>query len=138
MMDPLAYRLRDLQAFLPPGGFNAVLPLFRQHSIYLTITRARKTRRGDYRPPAPGSGDHRISVNANLNPYAFLLTLLHEIAHLQVYEIHQRRVRPHGPEWKKAFGSLLSGFADKGLFPPPLEAVVRKSAVSPASTRPTM
>lgn len=132
-MDSLAQRLRDLNAFLPLGSFDALLPLFRQHSIHLTITRARKTRRGDYRAPAPGKHDHRISVNGNLHPYAFLLTLLHEIAHLQVYESHNRSVRPHGPEWKKAFGVLLFAFADKGIFPQPLEAAVRKAAASPAS-----
>ena len=132
-MDALAQRLQDLEAFLPPRSFEAVLPFFRKYAIRLTITRERKTRLGDYRAPATGEKSHHISVNGNLNPYAFLVTLLHEIAHLQVYEKHRHRVKSHGPEWKGAFGTLLVQFADLGLFPAALEAVVRKSALSPAS-----
>lgn len=132
-MDALAQRLKDLDAFLPPRSFEAVLPFFRKYAISLTITRERKTRLGDYRAPATGEKAHRISVNGNLNPYAFLVTLLHEIAHLLVYEKHRRWVKSHGPEWKRTFGDLLLQFADLGLFPEKLEAVVRQSAISPAS-----
>lgn len=133
MTDAVARRFRDLESFLPPRCFEAVLPFFRKYPIALTITRERKTRLGDYCPPKKGGKAHQISVNGNLNPYAFLVTLLHEIAHLQVYEQHRQRVKPHGPEWKAAFGLLLTAFANAGLFPKNLEPVVRKSAASPAS-----
>ncbi len=133
MMDALAQRLKDLEAFLPPRSFEAVLPFFRKYAIGLTITRERRTRLGDYRAPAAGEKNHRISVNGNLNPYAFLITLLHEIAHLLVYEKYQHRVKSHGAEWKSTFGALLIQFADRGIFPENLEAVVRNSALSPAS-----
>ncbi len=132
-MDTLAHRLRDLEAFLPPRSFEALLPFFREYPVCLTITRERKTRLGDYRAPAKGAQQHRISVNGNLNPYSFLITLLHELAHLQIFEQHRRRVAPHGPEWKRAFGVLLFQFADKGIFPALLEKVVRQSALAPAS-----
>ncbi len=131
--DAIAHRFRDLAGFLPPRCWEAVLPFFRKYPINLTITRERKTRLGDYCPPFKSEKAHRITVNGNLNPYAFLVTLLHEIAHLEVYEQHRRSVKPHGPEWKKTFGTLLFSFADAGLFPKDLESVVRRSAVSPAS-----
>lgn len=132
-MDALAQRFQGLSDFLPPRAFEAVLPYFRQYPIALTITRERKTRLGDYRSPAKGEKEHLISVNGNLNPYAFLVTLIHEIAHLLVYEKHRRAVKSHGPEWKLLFGVLLVHFADAGLFPKALEKVIRTSAQNPAS-----
>ncbi len=132
-MDALAQRFHGLADFLPPRAFEAVLPYFRQYPISLTLTRERKTRLGDYRSPAKGEKEHRITVNGNLNPYAFFVTLIHEIAHLLVYENHRNKVKSHGSEWKRTFGALLLHFADAGLFPKALEKVVRASAQNPAS-----
>ncbi|HAD34265.1 MAG TPA: hypothetical protein DCF44_07170 [Chitinophagaceae bacterium] len=44
-----------------------------------------------------------MSVNGNLNSYHFLITLLHEIAHMLVWEQFRNRVKPHGLEWKHVF-----------------------------------
>ena len=66
---------------------------------------------GDYRPPV-NSGPHRITVNNDLNPYALLLTLVHEIAHLKVWIDHGRKVKPHGEEWKRQFGQLIHELVD--------------------------
>ncbi|RYE12749.1 MAG: hypothetical protein EOP51_30980, partial [Sphingobacteriales bacterium] len=73
--------LKFLQNFLPKDTFEMVMPYFRQHNIYLTLTRERKSVLGDYRNPTRDYPYHQVSVNINLNPYSFLITLLHELAH---------------------------------------------------------
>jgi len=73
------------------------------------------TRHGDYRKLADGT--HRITVNASSNPYRFLLTLIHEIAHLVAFESHGRSIRPHGPEWKHTFTFLMAPFIRPQIWP---------------------
>ncbi|HZH96128.1 MAG TPA: hypothetical protein VEY06_09600, partial [Flavisolibacter sp.] len=74
-----------LQQYLPPDTYEAVLHYIRHYRVHLTVARERKSILGDYRH-RHGTRTHRISVNGNLNPYAFLVTLLHELAHLLTFE----------------------------------------------------
>ena len=80
---PLEY----LQRFIPAASVPQTLQLLHQYKVHLTITRNRKSVLGDYRH-ADGQQAHRISVNGDLNKYAFLITLLHELAHLVTFENH--------------------------------------------------
>ncbi|HRG83972.1 MAG TPA: hypothetical protein PLO99_15735, partial [Chitinophagaceae bacterium] len=67
-----------LQHYLPPGTGEQVMTYLHQYKVHLTITRGRKTILGDYRHRTNYDA-HRISVNGNLNPFSFLITLLHEL-----------------------------------------------------------
>jgi hypothetical protein len=117
-----------LEKYLPKDTFHLVDPHLRANKVALTITRPRSTKYGDYRPPRPGQAcPHRISVNANLNPYAFLLTLVHEIAHLYTHKAYERRAKPHGPEWKSYFRQLLQPFLNERVFPANVEEALLKS-----------
>ena len=71
--------VNHLEQFLPSGTGEAVLHYLHEYKVHLTIARERKSILGDYRHRTHQQ-NHRISVNGNLNPYAFLVTLLHEIA----------------------------------------------------------
>ena len=108
--------LSELNNYLPEGTFDAVVAFLQHYKVQLTITRARRSILGDYRNAHGGHG-HRISVNGNLNPYAFLITLLHELAHLVTYEKYRHRVQPHGREWKDNYAQILSSFLAKNVFP---------------------
>src|SRR6478735_209674 len=99
--------LTALARFLPPGTFEVVAPFFHEHTIHLTLTRHRRSLHGDYRAPSRDHPYHRISVNATLNPYSFLITLLHEIAHLTTTVAHGLKASPHGREWKSEFRKIL-------------------------------
>lgn len=92
--------LHQLKTYLPEGSFEDVSHYLLNYKVHLTITRERKSVLGDYRN-ALAEKNHRISVNGNLNKYAFLITLLHELAHLFTYERFGHRVQAHGAEWKK-------------------------------------
>lgn len=95
---------------LPEAATGYVGGLLAGRPITVRVSRPRRTKLGDHRPPRGGDRSHRITVNDGLNPFAFLTTLLHEIAHADVWEqTHSRwrRPRPHGREWKRAFAALL-------------------------------
>jgi len=111
--------LQQLKSYLPEGCFDEVAHYLLHYKVHLTITRERKTVLGDYRNSF-AEKNHRISVNGNLNKYAFLITLLHELAHLFTYERHGHRVQAHGQEWKNEYSKILAQFLLKKIFPPPV------------------
>jgi SprT protein len=110
-----------LRHFLPAGSFSLVAPYFKEYTIHLTLTRERKSVLGDYRQPTKEHPIHRITVNINLNPYSFLITLLHELAHLLVYVHFKNNAAPHGKEWKTQFRHILIPFIGKNFFPSDVE-----------------
>lgn len=104
-----------LQKYLPERAVTACLALIKQNKVHLKIVNERVTRHGDYRRMP--SGAHQITVNANLNKYRFLITLVHEIAHLVAFEKFGRRIKPHGTEWKKTFQHMMLPFIRPEIFP---------------------
>jgi SprT protein len=115
-----------LAAYLPDGSVEPVLHYIFLHKVQLTITRKRASILGDYRHAHAEKG-HRISVNGDLNKFAFLITLLHEIAHLTTFEKYGRRVQPHGKEWKNDFATILSQFIQSKIFPKDIEITLLQS-----------
>lgn len=97
------------------------------------ITRSRRTKLGDYTAPYLGA-PHKISVNHDLNPFAFLLTTIHEFAHLQTWQQHKHRVKPHGPEWKGYYKQLMSPFLRLGIFPADIRQAIVQYMENPAAS----
>jgi hypothetical protein len=122
-----------LQQYLPPGTFEPVLHYLQFYKVHLTVARERKSILGDYRH-RHGSHTHRISVNGNLNQYAFLITLLHELAHLLTFEEWGNKVSAHGKEWKGVFGGLLAQFIEHDVFPDDIKKVLLQSLHNPAAS----
>lgn len=125
--------LEALKQFLPEGTFDMVSAYLHTHRIHLTVKRERSSVLGDYRNAVHGK-NHRISVNGNLNPYAFLYTLIHEIAHLLVFDHYGHRVASHGREWKAQFSLLLKEFLGEDVFPPDIRSAIAKSLDNPAAS----
>lgn len=97
------------------------------------ISRSRKTKLGDY--TAPFRGDtHKISVNHDLNPYAFLITTIHEFAHLKTWQQHKSRVKPHGKEWKKHYKELMAPILQLGIFPSDILQALVQYMENPAAS----
>lgn len=115
---------RILLKYLPEPLVEPVLKIIKEKGIRLRISKERQTKLGDYRPPGK-IPYHRISVNHNLNPYAFFLTFIHEVAHLVTYEKHGHLRQPHGEEWKGNFRKLMMPFFDCGIFPADLEKALK-------------
>jgi len=125
--------MHALAAFLPDGSFEKVVYYLHQYKVHLTVTRERKSVLGDYRNAVHGK-NHRITVNSNLNKFSFLITLLHELAHLLTYEQYGHRVAAHGKQWKHIYGNLLSAFVHKNIFPPDIEDELKRSLANPAAS----
>ena len=118
---------------MPDGALEPVLHLINHYKVHLTVTKARKSVLGDYRHAFLGA-NHKISVNGNLNQYEFLITLLHELAHLLCFEQYKNRVESHGKEWKTIYGNLLSQFIQLGIFPDDIRESLQKTLINPAAT----
>ena len=125
--------LHELKQYIPEKSFEDVLYYIQHYKVQLTITKQRQSILGDYRHAHKGEG-HRISVNGNLNSYSFLITLLHELAHLFTYERFSHRVPAHGKEWKDEFGKILYKFLSNSIFPPDIEAALLKTLKNPAAS----
>ena len=104
-----------LQKYLPERAVAPCFGLIKTHGVNLKIVNHRVTRHGDYRRLP--NGLHQITVNASLNKYRFLITLVHEIAHLVAFEKFGRRIKPHGLEWKRTFQHLMIPFIRPEIFP---------------------
>lgn len=104
-----------LLKYLPEHAVEPCFELIKANAVHLKIVNERQTRHGDYRKAI--SGKHEITVNANLNKYRFLITLVHEISHLVAFERFGRNIKPHGNEWKMTFQRLMIPFIRPEIFP---------------------
>lgn len=104
-----------LSKYIPQAAVEPVFGLIKRYNVHLKIVNERVTRHGDYKKLP--NGGHRITVNANLNPYRFLITLVHEIAHLVAFEEYGRRIKPHGKEWKHIFQQMMLPYIRPEIFP---------------------
>lgn len=124
-----------VQPLLPAGCDAYVAELLGRQPLELRLSRPRRTKLGDHRPPSRSFARHRITINDDLNPFAFLTTLLHEIAHAATWERHRgrRRIRPHGAEWKAEFGGILRPIVDDGLLPSRVGEALARYLENPAA-----
>ncbi len=124
-----------LVKYIPQNALNQVVDLISANNVQLNITRNRKTKLGDYRPPQNGYLFHRISINYNLNEFEFLVTLIHEFAHLFVWNKHKNKVEPHGKEFKTTYYSLLNQFVEQNVFPEEIKTAIQKLEISPENAK---
>ena len=106
---------KTLEKYIPQASVASVFQLITTHNVYLKIVNERLTRHGDYRKMP--NGQHQITVNSNLNTYRFLITLIHEIAHLITFKKYGSMVKPHGNEWKHTFQQLMLPYIRPEIFP---------------------
>jgi SprT protein len=119
-----------LKPYLPENSLGPVMNWLDGKPVSMRVTRKRRSKLGDYRPPSKDR-IHRISVNGDLNPYEFLITLTHEIAHMAVWERYGRRARPHGKAWKAQYSLMLASLLDHGIFPEEMQPLVQKQVAHP-------
>jgi len=124
-----------LQKYLPERAVTPCLHLIKENKVHLKIVNHRVTRHGDYR--RLHSGQHLITVNATLNKYRFLITLVHEIAHLVAFERFGRRIKPHGLEWKRTFQELMVPFVRPEIFPSQLLPLIARHFKNPKASSST-
>jgi SprT protein len=122
-----------LSKYIPEPAVQVCTHWIVSHNIHLRITKDRASKYGDYRPARDKNG-HIITVNHNLNKYSFLITFIHEVAHLVCEKKHSRFAAPHGREWKREYSLLLRYFLSKKIFPPDIEAALEAYSKDPAAS----
>jgi len=130
MPDPKA---SVLSKYMPPLAAELISEWIDSYECEFRISRSRNTKLGDYRAPFKGSG-HKISVNHNLNPYSFLITTVHEFAHLVTWNAWKHRIKPHGQEWKDNFRKLMLPFFDMDIFPVDVKKAIVLYLQNPAAS----
>ncbi len=119
--------------YIPEQTVDMVLHWIERYQFRMRIKRKRNTKLGDYRPPFDGRG-HFITINHDLNKFAFLITLVHEVAHLTNWDKNKNRVKPHGPEWKKDFQELMLPLLKQNIFPDDVHHAIDKYMRNPAAS----
>ena len=102
--------LEALTLFLPDNTLPLLQPLMNKYPLSIKVVKPRKRKLGDYRRAMPPSHVHQITVNNNLDTVQFLITLVHELAHLHAFETYGNRIKPHGKEWKYTYVTMLKPF----------------------------
>lgn len=118
---------------MPEAAAPIISKWINETSCSFRISRSRSSKLGDYTAPFQGKG-HRISINHNLNRFAFLVTTVHEFAHLKTYVKFKNTVKPHGNEWKQAFQELMNPFFDLEVFPADVRHAIKQYLNNPAAS----
>jgi len=122
-----------LYKYIPEKAVPTITEWIIKFDFKLRIKKSRSSKYGDYRPPTKEE-NHLITINYDMNKYAFLITLIHEIAHLSNYNKHKNNVKPHGEEWKLHFKLLMEQFLIPDIFPAEIIIALRKYMNNPAAS----
>lgn len=122
-----------LSKYMPALAAELIAEWIDKYECEFKISRNRNTKLGDYRAPFRGSG-HKISVNHDLNQYSFLITSVHEFAHLVTWNSWKHKVKPHGQEWKDNFKKMMLPFFEMNIFPEDVERAIVLYLKNPAAS----
>ena len=91
--------------------------------VPVVLTKTRRSKHGDFRVPRQGRQAF-VTINNDLHPVEFIITLAHEIAHFRNWKKLGRRVRPHGPEWRNEFRAMLLEMLKAGIVDREISAAI--------------
>ena len=131
MRDPLS----NIENFIPTASIPLLSKYLVHWEVNLVVTRKRLTKHGDFR--ALPKGGHQITVNEMPNPYRFLITTVHEIAHLITYKDFGVGIKPHGKEWKHTYRKIMLPFLISEIFPQELLKILQLHFRNPKASSDT-
>ncbi|WP_420318178.1 SprT-like domain-containing protein [Ekhidna sp.] len=119
--------------FVPEASVAYCVKLYERLGFEFKIKKARQTKLGDYRFN-PKTNRHTITINNDLNPFAFLVTYLHEVAHLIAFKQYGRRIQPHGKEWKNSFKEISEPMLTANIFHVSVLAALKRYFKNPKAS----
>ena len=122
--------MKDILSLIPYELNDYVKSLIEGQDLIIKTVPKRRTKHGDYRKL---NNKHIITINHIDNKYRFLLILIHELAHFNIYK-KNIRTSPHGTIWKNEFKKLLQPVLDKNLFPSDLQSLIEAHMKNPKSS----
>ncbi len=126
-----------LKKYLPNHAYPIIASYLKNKTIIIKITPPRRTKAGDFTVVFNKANSCRITINNSGNPYEFLITLVHEIAHFYVYLKYNkayREIKPHAIQWKRQFSSLMQPLMTPKVFPQPLLGKIKKHMLDPKAS----
>ncbi|MEJ6776630.1 MAG: sprT domain-containing protein [Crocinitomicaceae bacterium] len=117
-----------LTKYLPIEYVDMVVALLLVHPVIFKVVKPRKTKLGDFRANIKNKKP-QITVNGNLNQYSFLITTLHEFAHLINFKVNGPYVGSHGKEWKKIYSELILPVIELKKLPLDVETALLNSLI---------
>jgi len=121
------------EQYLPENAIKYCKTVSKQYSFKLDLSFNRKSKFGHYKY-LPNSKTHIISINRGLSKPLFLITYLHELAHLEVMLQYGRAAKPHGWKWKNAFQKLMLPMLNPTIFSNELLSVLAKHLKNPKAS----
>ena len=121
----------DFKNYIPHQSFPHIEKWITELNIDIRFVSARKTKLGDYQFR---NNQHFITVNNNLNKYAALITLTHEIAHAFTFAEFGKTIKPHAIQWKENFKKLMLNFFDHNIFPNEILFALSRYLINPSAS----
>lgn len=124
-----------LQSNVPPPSIAYCISLWELRPFQFKVTKSRQSKVGDFTSRPNGNGRHpRITLNNDLNPYLFLITYIHEVAHFHALLQFGHGKDPHGKEWKQIFRELMDPMLTDHVFPDQILHVLRAHMINPKAS----
>jgi Zn-dependent peptidase ImmA (M78 family) len=127
--------MQEIFQKIPLGSLEYVKGLLNNQNILIKLKNNRKTKHGDFSVKKDFSVE--ITINSDMNPFRFLITLLHEISHFFVYQDFGFKTKPHGFQWKSKFKELLIPVINNKVFPDDILSPLAKYAINPKASTDT-
>lgn len=108
------------------------LRLWEENPFHFQLSKRRISKSGDF--TCRHGHTPRISINRDLHPLEFLITYVHEVAHLRVHQVHAFRAEAHGQEWKRTFQELLRPMMLPSIFPTELLTELERHMANPMAS----
>jgi len=122
-----------LKEYAPIGAVDYCISLWKKSPFDFKVTKKRNTKVGDFTSKGHRRNP-RITINQDLNPYLFLQTFIHEVAHLHVYITLGNKVEPHGDEWKRTFSNLMLPLLAEHVFPQDILIELHRHMANPKAS----
>lgn len=120
---------------LPENSVEYAFNLWVTEPFSFKVAKTRSTCLGNY---SYRNNQHKITINHDLNPYQFLITYVHEIAHQRVFsrfvQVKRKRVLPHGNEWKNTFQELMKPLLREEVFPANVLQLLKLHLINPPAS----
>ena len=126
--------MQSFHHFVPPQSVRLLQCWIDELDTKVVISSPRRTKLGDFKVQ---HNRFVVSINNNLNPYSFLITLTHEIAHAFIWRDYKNHVKPHGKEWKDIYRNLMLNFLNPDIFPQDILRNLSKHLISPSASTTT-
>jgi len=121
-----------LNQHVPAQAVNYCNRLWQELPFNFKLRKSRLSKVGDF--TCRSGQSPQITVNSDLHPFLFLMTYVHEVAHLRVHKVFGFKAEAHGEDWKSTFQTLMAPMLTAEIFPEPLLTGLKKHMASPKAS----